>query len=182
MKRKLVFGIIGFIVSISLSNTLSTVIGQDYMQNKASKSDYDLNKIFGEPIYKELSRQSSNSIVLSVEEGKTKTIDSYTATGNLKNVGNVTEKSTFITTYQSGGNISTSTGSDIIMTTDGEIVTYIAQDIGKIDKNGTETYRGVAIFQTDSDGKLAFLDNIIGLYEYKYWVNGTKSGSIWQWN
>jgi hypothetical protein len=39
----------------------------------------------------------------------------------------------------------------------------------------------VFYFQTDSDEKLAFLDNLIGLYEYKSWVNETKSGIIWEW-
>ena len=82
------------------------------------KSEYsnatttNLTQIFGEPIYKEISRQSSDSIVLNVESGNViKTQDSYTATGILKDVGNVTDKSTFITTYQSdSGNTSTSTG------------------------------------------------------------------------
>jgi hypothetical protein len=111
-----------------------------------------------------------------------KTQDSYTATGILKDVGNVTDKSTFITTYQlDTGNTSTSTGHGIITTKDGEIATYTGHDLGITDKNGTDTYRGILPFQTDSDGKLAFLDNLIGLYEYKSWFNGTKSGIIWEW-
>jgi len=142
----------------------------------------NLTQIFGELIYKETSRQSSNSIVLNVEGGIIKTQDSYTATGILKNVGNVTDKSIFITTYQSdSGNTSTSTGKGIITTTDGEIATYTGQDLGITDKNGTDTYHGIIIFQTDSDGKLEFLDNLIGLYEYKSWSDGTKSGIIWEW-
>ena len=97
----------------------------------------------------------------------------HTATGILKDVVNVTDKSTFITTYQSdSGNTSASTGHGIIMTKDGEIATYTGQDLGITDKNGTDTYR--LTFQTDSDGKLAFLDILIGLYEYKSWLNGTK--------
>ena len=79
------------------------------------------------------------------------------------------------------GNTFTSKGNGIIMTTDGEIATYTGQDLGITDKNGIQTYHGIQIFQTDSDGKLAFLDNLIGLYDYKYWSNGTKSGIIWEW-
>ncbi|HJU59216.1 MAG TPA: hypothetical protein VJ583_05670 [Nitrososphaeraceae archaeon] len=79
------------------------------------------------------------------------------------------------------GNTFTSKGNGIIMTTDGEIATYTGQDLGITDKNGIQTYHGIQIFQTDSDGKLAFLDNLIGLYEYKYWSNGTKSDIIWEW-
>ena len=44
----------------------------------------------------------------------------------------------------------------IITTKDGEIATYTGQDLRITDKNGTDTYRGILIFQTDSDEKLAF--------------------------
>ena len=187
MMNKIIFTIvfvIGF--SISLSNELSIVnaqqenIPEDEYSNTTNTSN--LTHIFGEPIYKETSRQSSNSIVLNVEDDIITTQDSYTATGILKNVGNVTDKSNFITTYQSdSGNTSTSTGKGIITTKDGEIATYTGQDLGITDKNGTDTYHGIIIFQTDSDGKLAFLDNLIGLYEYKSWSDGKKSGVIWEW-
>ena len=157
---------------------------QENIKSEYSNTTTNLTKIFGEPIYKETSRQSSNSIILNVEGGGSllKTQDSYTATGILKDVGNVTDKSTFITTYKSdSGNTSTSTGHGIITTKNGEIATYTGQDLGITGKNGTDTYRGILTFQTDSDGILAFLDNVIGLYEYKSWFNGTKSGTIWEW-
>ena len=189
MMKKLIFSII-FVVGVFtvLTTGLSIVNAQENIRNgndySKTNTTTNLTKIFGEPIYKEIGRQSSNSIVLNVEGGGSliKTQDSYTATGILKNVGNVTDKSTFITTYQSdSGNTSTSTGHGIITTKDGEIATYTGQDLGITDKNGTDTYHGILIFQTDSDGKLAFLDNLIGLYEYKSWLDGKKSGIIWEW-
>jgi hypothetical protein len=94
---------------------------------------------------------------------------------------NTIDKSTFVTTYQPDGNISYSTGHGIIPTSDGEIATYTGQDLGMTDANGTQKYRGIEIFHTDSDGKLAFLDNLIGLYEYKSWLDGKKSGIIGEW-
>jgi len=80
---------------MSLSNGLSIVNAQQ----ENVKSEYsnttttNLTKIFGQPIYKEISRQSSNSVVLNVEcdDSFIKTQDSYTATGILKDVGNVTD-------------------------------------------------------------------------------------------
>ena len=185
MMKKLFFTIV-FVIGfcMSLSNGLPIVNAQENIKSEYSNATTNLTKIFGEPIYKETSRQSSDSIVLTIESGGSliKTQDSYTATGILKDVGNVTDKSTFITTYQSdSGNTSTSTGHGIITTKDGEIATYTGQDLGITGKNGTDTYRGILTFQTDSDGKLAFLDNVIGLYEYKSWFNGTKSGTIWEW-
>ncbi len=183
MTKKLIFGILFFIISITLTNGLSIVNAQENIQeDEYPKTTTNLTQLFGEPIYKEISRQASNSIVLNVEgSNNIKTQDFYTATGILKNVGKVTDKSTFITTYQPDGNTSTNTGNGIIITTDGEIATYTGHDLGITDKNGTQTYHGIQIFQTDSKGKLAFLDNLIGLYEYKYWSNGTNSGIIWEW-
>jgi hypothetical protein len=187
MVKKLIFTIV-FVMGLSMSllNGLSMVNAQENIKSEyLNTTNTNLTKIFGEPIYKEIIRQSSNSIVLNVEGGGgslIKTQDSYTATGILKDVGNVTDKSTFITTYHSdSGNTSTSTGHGIITTKDGEIATYTGQDLGITDKNGTDTYHGILIFQTDSDGKLAFLDNLIGLYEYKSWSDGKKSGIIWEW-
>ena len=182
--KKLLFSILFIIgLSMTLTNGLSIVHAQDkIIESYPQTNTTNLTQIFGEPIYKETSRHSSNSIVLNVEGGIIKTQDFSTATGSLKNVGNVTDKSNFITTYQSdSGNTSTSTGKGIITTKDGEIATYTGQDLGITDKNGTDTYRGIIIFQTDSDGKLAFLDNLIGLYEYKSWSDGRKSGIIWEW-
>src|SRR5687767_8637813 len=136
MMKKLIFSIVFLVFYIFLSNGLSIVNAQENIQEdeySKTTTTTNLTQIFGEPIYKEISRQASSSIVLNVEGGSIQTQDFYTATGILKDVGNVTDKSTFITTYQPDGNTSTSTGNGIIMTTDGEIATYTGQDLGMTD-------------------------------------------------
>ena len=178
--KELVLSIVFLVISIFLLNGLSIVNTQGNVYYEYSNISTNLTQLFGEPIYKETSRQQSTSIVLDVKEN-IKTQDSYIANGILKDVENVTDKSTFVTTYQPDGNISSSTGHGIISTSDGEIATYTEQDLGMTDANRTQKYRGIEIFHTDSDGKLAFLDNLIGLYEYKSWLDGKKSGIIWEW-
>lgn len=100
--KKLIFSIVFLVFYIFLSNGLSIVNAQENIQEDeySKTTTTNLTQIFGEPIYKEISRQASNSIVLNVEGGSIQTQDFYTATGILKDVGNVTDKSTFITTYQ----------------------------------------------------------------------------------
>ena len=66
-------------------------------------------------------------------------------------------------------------------TANGEIATYAGSDAGTTDENRTETFRGIQIFSTDSDGELAFLDNLVGIYVYKYYPNGTTTSNIWEW-
>jgi len=85
-----------------------------------------------------------------------------------------------MTTHKLDG-IPTSTAKEIMTTANGEIATYAGSDVGTTDENGTETFRGIQIFSTDSDGERAFLDNLVGIYVYKYYPNGTTTSNIWEW-
>lgn len=181
--KKLISGILLAVTSLNFINGLSFVESQENIETDkfVTASVSELTKFFGEPIYKELSRQSSNSIVLNAEDDKIQTLDSYKAIGILKDVGNVTDISTFTTTYGPEGNSSTSIGKGIIMTSDGEIATYTGHDLGITYENGTQTYHGIQIFSSNSKGELSFLDNLVGLYEYKYPLYGENSGMIGKW-
>ena len=68
--KKLIFTIFLIIrFSMSLSYELSIVNAQENIQEDEylqTTTTPNLTQIFGEPIYKEISRQSSNSIVLNV--------------------------------------------------------------------------------------------------------------------
>jgi hypothetical protein len=109
MMEKLIFSVVFIVVfSMSLAAGLPIVVNAQeniIQENKNPKLVANFTKIFGEPFYKEISRPSKNSIVLSIEGGNIKTLDFYTAIGFLNGVGNVTEKSTFIATYQPDGSI-----------------------------------------------------------------------------
>ena len=70
--KNLIFTIVFFMgFYMSLSNGLSIVNAQqeNIKSEYSNTTNTNLTKIFGEPIYKEVSRQSSNSIVLNVEGG-----------------------------------------------------------------------------------------------------------------
>ena len=50
------------------------------------------------------------------------------------------------------------------------------------DEEGGVIYRGIQIFSTNPTGKVAFMDNLVGLYVYEDNPDGTrKSGKIWEW-
>ena len=96
MMKKLIFTIVFVVGVFTLLTTGLSIVNaqQENIESEYSKTtnNTNLTQIFGEPIYKETSRHSSNSIVLNAEDGIIKTQDSYTATGILKDVGNVTDK------------------------------------------------------------------------------------------
>lgn len=138
----------------------------------------NLSNFFGTPMFFETSHNSIGSITISTTPLKTQ--DSYNATGVLRDVGNVTEMATFVTTHLADGK-STSIGKGNFTTSDGDIANYTGQDVGSTDSNGIETYKGIQIFSSNPEGKLGFLDNAIGIYVYKYLPNGTTTGTIWEW-
>jgi hypothetical protein len=55
-----------------------------------------------------------------------------------------------------------------------------------VDINGVRSYdprssKGVVFFKTNSTGQLAFLDNMIAIYQVKASAGGTDI-RMWQWN
>lgn len=138
----------------------------------------NLSDFFGTPLFLETSHNSIGSITINTSPLKTQ--DSYSATGDLRDVGNVTDMATFVTTHLANGK-STSVGKGNFTTFDGDIANYTGQDVGSTDNSGVEIYKGIQVFSSDPEGKLGFLDNVIGMYVYKYWPNGTTTGTIWEW-
>jgi hypothetical protein len=161
------------VVKEQVSNTLNTSDISTKLQNYEN-----LTSFFGSPIYQETSHKKVGSVTVNTDPMQTQ--DSFNATGILNGVGNITDLGTFVTTHLDKSN-STSIGKGNFTTIDGEIANYTGHDVGKTDDNGIETYKGIQIFESNPEGRLGFLDNVIGLYVYKYWPNGTASGIIWDW-
>ena len=160
------------VVKEQVSNTLNSDISSK-LQNFEN-----LTSFFGSPLYQETSHKKVGSVTVNTDPMQTQ--DSFNATGILNGIGNITDLGTFVTTHLDKSN-STSIGKGNFTTIDGEIANYTGHDVGKTDNNGIETYKGIQIFESNPEGRLGFLDNVIGLYVYKYWPNGTASGIIWDW-
>jgi hypothetical protein len=99
--------------------------------------------------------------------------------GTMNGVGNVTNLETWVDTFKSPA-IAYGVGQGILTTKDKQRATWIAHDIGKTGNNGAITYHGVMFFSSNSTGKLAFLNNLEGLYITE--VNGSKQTTkMWEW-
>ena len=139
-----------------------------------------LSTILGDPFFIDRGSKDTGTRVLSIT-GPVQTEDSYIANVTIKDVGNATDTGTFITTYEPNGT-TTSIGQGIITSSDGEIATYTAKDLGVTNEKGETVYHGIQIFSTNSTGKLSFMDNLVGLYVYEDNPDGSrKSGKIWEW-
>jgi hypothetical protein len=99
--------------------------------------------------------------------------------GIIKGVGNATTIGT-ITSFRPGGALY-SQGKGVTTTDDGEIATWTEQGIGHFTKQGKVVFHGIRIFSTSSTGKLAFLNNLVGvLYTQADIKSGIATNTIWE--
>jgi hypothetical protein len=100
--------------------------------------------------------------------------------GTMKGVGNVTNLETWWDTYKTP-TIINALGRGILTTKDGQMATWTAQDVGRINLNtGITTYNGIMFFNTNSTGSLAFLNNLAGLHITQT-DSSMRTTNIWEW-
>jgi hypothetical protein len=115
--------------------------------------------------------------VLSVDGPRMET--SMSSSGSI--IGTqVTETLTYVATQTSKGVIH-GIGNGVIMSTEGELVTYTGEGIGKFDSSGTLNWRGAVFFATESTGKLGSLNNQVGVFEAQVDHEGNFSDRTWEW-
>ena len=61
-----------------------------------------------------------------------------------------------------------------------EIVVSTGEGIGRTSPSGVK-WRGSAFYRTSSTGKLAFLNNLVGLFETDVDTEGNFTEKIWEW-
>ena len=62
-----------------------------------------------------------------------------------------------------------------------EMVTYTGEGVGRFSSSGSVKWRGSVFFRTSSDGKLAFLNNMVGVFESEIDADGNFSEKLWEW-
>ena len=95
----------------------------------------------------------------------------------------ITHMATFWTIPRGNG-VLHGEGQGVITTKDGsgEMATELGRGIGKITDGGKKVqFRGSFFFRASSTGKLAFLNNIVGIFEYEGDEAGNTSEKIWEW-
>lgn len=137
----------------------------------------------GDLIY-EASGKIVGQRVINTEDGNSgfgKIEVSYTGSGYIKGVGNISEIWTFENTYLPN-NISQGVGHGVIIPINGngsakafELGRGFPEDSGKI------VYPGARFFSADPGGKLAFLNGVVGVTEWTVNSSGNYNHKMWQW-
>lgn len=118
--------------------------------------------------------------VLDVEGGQPKMETSFSATGNYRGV-ETTATITYWGSPRPGGAIY-GEGKGVLMSKDGqELAIWTGQGIGRFLSPGKIRFSGSLFYSTQSAGKLAFLNNLVGVFEYETDELGNTSSKVWEW-
>ena len=118
--------------------------------------------------------------VLDVQVPKMET--SFTMEGNYRGTL-CTDVGTYTSVLREGG-VLYGEGQGIVTTKDGQgIATWTGQGIGRFIGPGRVSFRGSLFFRTPSmsqGGKLSYLNNIVGVFEYEVDEAGNCSSKTWE--
>jgi hypothetical protein len=120
-----------------------------------------------EPFFEEKGRVTDQQ-----EIGGNRSQSMFSAEGTLKGNIEVTNKGDFVS-ISKGNKVTHAQGQGVIMTKDGtEKASYIFLAVGSITEEGKPVFRGSAVYNTDSTGRLAFLNNILSFFQVEIDVAG----------
>jgi len=71
-------------------------------------------------------------------------------------------------------------GQGLIITADGDQITWTGTGLGKFGAGGSVSYRGMLFYRTNSQ-KLTQLNNMCGAFEFETDSAGNTSAKVWEW-
>ena len=114
--------------------------------------------------------------VLSAEPPKVEV--SFEDSGKMLGVG-VTGFGTYSSVIRPDGTIY-GEGEGIMITQDGEMISWKGSGLGKFKERGAVSYRGILYYRTASQ-KLARLNTAPGVFEYEVDSGGKTQSKVWEW-
>jgi hypothetical protein len=166
MHKRLFFGvatsmalmILGIIASTSGNNSFGVVDVESVFKNQKS---LDPN----EAVYNSNVSKSLGSENISLTPHRM-TEEHYIEQGILKGIGNLSNNQTFFNTYLSD-NLIVGRGNGTMKTFDGQKITWISSDLGKL-RGGQWVYYGVMLFNNTNSKSFTLLNNSIALSKSSY--------------
>lgn len=134
------------------------------------------NLTIGKPFFDERGK-ITNQRVISIGD----TVDfeiSLTSTGIVNGL-NATDTATFISTIRSDRTVF-SKGYGILTAENAEFATYNFEGLGRYSPNGELRSNGVLFLETESTGRLAFLNNLVGIFKNEIDRMGKTATKTWE--
>ena len=131
-------------------------------------------KMLGEQI-KELKGKVTGQRVLDIEGPMIEV--SISARGSAKGIP-INGSITYVTRPSSPG-VLHGKGQGILMSEESEMVTFTAEGIGRITPDGI-SWRGAVFLRAGTTGKLAFLNEMVGIFEVEVDTEGNFLEKTWE--
>ena len=103
---------------------------------------------------------------------------SFEAAGTMLGVASK-ESGTYTSVVRPDGSIF-GTGQGLLITSDGDGITWTGSGLGKFGPGGSVSYRGMIFFRTDSQ-KMARANNVCGAFEFETDPDGNTTSKVWEW-
>jgi hypothetical protein len=116
--------------------------------------------------------------VLDIEGPSIET--SVSVSGSLKGI-QIKETLSFIGKPANTRGIIHGKGIGVVMAGESELATYTGEGIGRVDPIGSINWRGSVFCSTSSTGKLASINNLIGVFEVVIDTEGNFTEKMWEW-
>jgi hypothetical protein len=102
------------------------------------------------------------------------------STGSVRGT-NVKETVTFVGTPISAG-VLHGEGHGVLIGGESEMATFRGETFGRISSSGSVKWRGSHFYRTTAlSGKLAFLNNVVRVFEADFDTEGNVTEKIWEW-
>jgi hypothetical protein len=88
---------------------------------------------------------------------------------------------TFVSRPTSAAGVLYDEGKGVIMTEESEMATSTAEGFGRLSSSGNVKWHDAHFILTSSSGKLAFLNNVLGVFEAEIDAEGNEAEKIWEW-
>ncbi|MET9674575.1 hypothetical protein ABZY68_15940 [Streptomyces sp. NPDC006482] len=116
--------------------------------------------------------------VLATDGGHPAMETSFQAAGTLLGV-DVKDMGTYESVVRADGTLF-GEGQGVLMTQDGETVTWHGSGVGRFDASGAVDWRGALFFETVAS-RFAQLNGIAGVFEFHVDGNGKATAKIYEW-
>ena len=173
-----------FMLAIIFASTTISPISASTTGNNTTTTTTDITQSFGEPFFVEQGRIIGQRVLAVTPQPQLEF--SFMANATINNDGgniviNAINTGTSVSILNADGTFR-GEGQGILRTERGDVATWTNRVVGSITPEGTIITRGVGFWSTPSvTGELAFMNNMITVFEVQVDREGNLSAREWEW-
>ena len=181
----IIFGSLVILGAVVLASIIISIFGpsvalaQQQPNMTGSSANATATPTLGIPVIEEKGMVTGQRVVEVHPWPKIETsfMENDTIKGNIS----ASEMGTYTSVMRPDGSLY-GQGQGIITTKGGEVVTWTGQGIGHFMQDGKLRFHGSLFYSTNSTtGKLAFLNNMVGIFHYEVDTAGKTIANVWEW-